>query len=121
MLDVNIIKEFVRDNIGDITFKEAYDKTGWIVNISVTGYEEHDENKLLNYLTAPNVVMWSAVCASCGIPFLYGPSKLYFKDDDGDIKPYMFGNRKFMDGSIGADLPTQNISEMFNVNYFIVS
>jgi len=26
-----------------------------------------------------------------------------------------------VDGSIGADLPMQNLAEMFNVNYFIVS
>jgi hypothetical protein len=32
----------MRDNIGDITFQEAYDKTGIILNISVTGYNEHD-------------------------------------------------------------------------------
>lgn len=30
-------------------------------------------------------------------------------------------DRKFVDGSIGADLPMQNLSEMFNVNYFVVS
>ena len=29
--------------------------------------------------------------------------------------------RKFLDGSIGADLPMQTISELFNVNCFIVS
>lgn len=85
ILEIDVIKEFMRDNIGDITFKEAYDKTGWIINISVTGYGEHDGSKLLNYLSAPNVVIWSAVCASCGIPFIYGPTHLYYKDDDGTI------------------------------------
>lgn len=29
--------------------------------------------------------------------------------------------RKFVDGSIGADLPMQKLSELFNVNFFIVS
>ena len=31
------------------------------------------------YLTAPNVLIWSAVCCSCALPFLYAPSKLYYK------------------------------------------
>jgi TAG lipase/steryl ester hydrolase/phospholipase A2/LPA acyltransferase len=26
---------------------------------------------LLNYLTSPNVLLWSAVSASCAIPFVY--------------------------------------------------
>jgi hypothetical protein len=33
----------------------------------------------------------------------------------------MPGGRKFLDGSIGADLPMQKLSEFFNVNNFIVS
>jgi len=28
---------------------------------------------------------------------------------------------RFVDGSIGADLPMKNLSELFNVNCFIVS
>jgi len=36
-MDINVLLEFVEDNIGDLTFQEAYDKTGWILNITVTG------------------------------------------------------------------------------------
>jgi hypothetical protein len=36
-MDINIWKDFLRDNIGDMTFQEAYDKTGRILNITVTG------------------------------------------------------------------------------------
>lgn len=120
-LDNTVIKEFVRDNIGDVTFQEAYDKTGWILNITVTGYGEHDGYRLLNYLTAPNVLIWSAVCASCAIPYVYGPCDLFCKNEEGEIDHYVPGSRKFVDGSIMADLPVKNLSEMFNVNYFIVS
>jgi len=87
----------------------------------VTGQGEHDGYRLLNYLTAPNVIVWSAVAASCGIPYLFGPVDLYCKNEQNEITPDISGNRKFVDGSIGADLPMQNLSEMFNVNYFIVS
>jgi hypothetical protein len=45
LLDVEVLKEFLRENIGDITFQEAYDKTGWILNITVTGYKEHDNHR----------------------------------------------------------------------------
>jgi len=31
----------MRDNLGDITFQEAYDKTGVILNISVTGKDNN--------------------------------------------------------------------------------
>ena len=31
----------MRDNLGDITFQEAYDKTGVILNISGTGQDNN--------------------------------------------------------------------------------
>lgn len=36
-MDINILKNFLRDNLGDITFQEAFDKFGYILNITVTG------------------------------------------------------------------------------------
>ena len=75
----------------------------------------------MNYLTAPNVLIWSAVCASCALPHIFGPVDLYAKDENGQTTLYSQGGKKFMDGSIAADIPMQYLSEMFNVNYFIVS
>jgi len=121
LMDINVIRDFVRDNIGDITFQEAYDKTGWILNITATGYGEHDNYRLLNYLTAPNVLIWSAVCASCALPHIFGPVDLYCKDENNQITLYIPGSKKFVDGSIAADVPIKLLSEMFNVNQFIVS
>ena len=74
-----------------IFLKEAYDKTGWILNITVTGHGDHDSYRLLNYLTAPNVLVWSAVCASCAIPLIYGPVDLYCKNENSKIVPYIPG------------------------------
>jgi hypothetical protein len=59
LFDIEAVGRFLRDSIGDITFQEAFDKTAWILNITVTGYKEHDNHRLLNYLTAPNVLIWS--------------------------------------------------------------
>lgn len=115
------MEEFLRDNIGDYTFQEAYDKFGVILNITVTGTSRYDSDRLLNYLTAPNVLIWSASAASCAIPFIYGATDLYCKDYEGNTTKYTLMNRKFLDGSIGHDLPMNQLSILFNVNNFIVS
>jgi predicted acylesterase/phospholipase RssA len=121
LFDVEVLKEFLRENIGDITFQEAFDKTGWILNITVTGYKEHDNHRLLNYLTAPNVLIWSACCASSCVPGLFEAVELLCKNEYGHIVPYNSSKVKFIDGSISQDLPMQRMSELFNVNIFIVS
>ena len=47
------------------------------------------------------------------------------KDPRGEIKAYYFSenheNYAFIDGSVVADLPMQRMSELFNINTFIVS
>lgn len=45
---------------GSLTFLEAYERTGRILNISVIPYDPHSPPKLLNYLTTPDCVVWSA-------------------------------------------------------------
>ena len=82
-MDITVLKNFLKDNLGDITFQEAFDRYGYILNITVTGTSEHDEDRLLNYLTAPNVLIWSACAASCAIPFIYGATDLFCKDHNG--------------------------------------
>lgn len=56
LLDSNIIQDFVRQNIGDITFAEAYHKTKMILNIIIPGSRRNGPPLLLNYLTSPDVV-----------------------------------------------------------------
>lgn len=53
---------------GSHTFKEAYERTGRIFNVSVIPYDPHSPPKLLNYITAPDCVIWSAIIASAAIP-----------------------------------------------------
>ncbi len=119
-MDMEVYKNFIRDNIGDLTFKEAYDETGFILNITVTGAGQHIQDRVLNYLSAPNVVIWSAVCCSCSLPGIFPPSDLFCKENDGSLVKYV-DNVKFYDGSIAFDVPHNKLSEMFNVNCFIVS
>jgi predicted acylesterase/phospholipase RssA len=91
LMDIKIMQGFLRDNIGDMTFQEAYDKTGRILNITVTGSNKHEQDRLLNYLTSPNVIIWSAVCASCALPLVYGSVDLMCKDSEGNIVKYFEG------------------------------
>ncbi|KAL4429942.1 hypothetical protein ABPG74_000308 [Tetrahymena malaccensis] len=119
-MDMNIYKKFLRDNLGDKTFQEAFDDTGFILNITVTGAGRHTQDRVLNYLTAPNVVIWSAVCCSCSLPFVFPPSDLYFKNRNGQLIKYI-EDSKFIDGSIAFDIPHNQLSEQFNVSTTIVS
>lgn len=55
-LDIAVLEQCVRDNLGDITFEEAYLKTKRVLNITVATSGKGAVPSLLNYLTAPNVV-----------------------------------------------------------------
>jgi predicted acylesterase/phospholipase RssA len=116
------LKEYCRRYTGDQTFKEAYDRSAYILNITVTE-DSFSTSRLFNYLTTPNVLIWSAVVASCAIPGMFEKVDLYCKTDDGRIVPYNPPSTrlKYMDGSVAGDLPMQRMAEMFNVNTFIVS
>ncbi|KAI7900709.1 acyl transferase/acyl hydrolase/lysophospholipase [Cokeromyces recurvatus] len=106
---------------GSVTFKEAYEKTGRIFNISVIPYDPHSPPKLLNYITAPDCVIWSAILASSAIPGILNPVVLMQKKQGSDhLVPYNYGH-KFKDGSLSTDIPTHALNTQFNVNYTIVS
>uniref|UniRef100_A0A6A7G7U7 Triacylglycerol lipase n=1 Tax=Hirondellea gigas TaxID=1518452 RepID=A0A6A7G7U7_9CRUS len=124
LMDINILQDCIRSNLGDCTFGEAYERTGRVLNITVSVSSETNQSvlpRLLNHLTAPNVLIWTAACASCAIPYVYGSVELKVKTVDGTIRPYDLKGVKFSDGTLSHDLPMQRIAELFNVNHFIVS
>ena len=107
--------------LGTLTFKEAHNKTGRIINICVSS-PDSSEPRLLNYMTAPTVFLWSAVCASCSVPYVFQPANIYERDMyTGKTKIWMQGSQQWVDGSLDSDIPQRKLSEMFNVNFFIVS
>ncbi|CAI1582188.1 hypothetical protein SEUBUCD646_0K03040 [Saccharomyces eubayanus] len=114
---VNTMIEF----LGDLTFREAYNRTGKILNITVSPASLFEQPRLLNNLTAPNVLIWSAVCASCSLPGIFPSSPLYEKDPKtGERKAWTGSSSvKFVDGSVDNDLPISRLSEMFNVDHII--
>lgn len=107
--------------LGDYTFKEAYTRTGRILNVSVCPAETNEPPRILNYLTAPSVVIWSAVAASAAFPGLFPSQHIQTKLESGELQSEHVMDRKWIDGSIENDLPLTTLSEMFNCNYFIVS
>ncbi|KAL4075834.1 patatin-domain-containing protein [Scleroderma citrinum] len=105
---------------GSMTFREAYMKTGRILNISVIPADRHSPTKLLNYLTAPDTIIWSAVLASAAVPGIMNPVVLMQKRPDGQIVPWNWGS-KFKDGSLRVDIPLQALNLYFNVTHPVVS
>ncbi|CCH62820.1 hypothetical protein TBLA_0I01620 [Henningerozyma blattae CBS 6284] len=116
---INTMIEF----LGDLTFREAYNRTGRILNITVSPASIFEQPRLLNNLTSPNVLIWSAVCASCALPTIFPPSPLYEKDPiTNETKIWDGGtafSAKFVDGSMENDLPISRLSEMFNIDHII--
>ncbi|KAJ5446355.1 Acyl transferase/acyl hydrolase/lysophospholipase [Penicillium cf. griseofulvum] len=110
-LDISHLAKTIRNWLGDMTFQEAYNRTRRILNICVSSAGMYELPRLLNYISAPNVLIWSAV-----------PFTLMAKDPlTGEPVPWNDLHKQYIDGSVDGDLPMTRLSEMFNVNHFIVS
>lgn len=120
--DIKHLTRVMRNMLGDITFQEAYNRTRKICNISVSTESIYELPRLLNYITAPNVMIWSAVAASCSVPLVFSAAPLLVKDPvTGEHLPWNPTPQRWVDGSVDNDLPMTRLAEMFNVNHFIVS
>lgn len=105
---------------GSTTFREAYERTGRILNVTCVPSDPHSPTILANYLTSPDCVIWSAVLASAAVPGILNPVVLMTKKRDGTLAPYSFGH-KWKDGSLRTDVPIKALNLHFNVNFTIVS
>jgi len=120
--DIKRLIRVMRGMLGDITFQEAYNRTRRICNICVSSPSIYELPRLLNYVTAPNVMIWSAVAASCSVPLVFNAASLLVKDPaTGAHMPWNPTPERWIDGSVDNDLPMTRLAEMFNVNHFIVS
>jgi predicted acylesterase/phospholipase RssA len=116
---IQLIQWFTK---GDTTFLEAYRRTGRVFCITLSSTSKKSPPVLLNYLSAPNVVIASAVIASAAVPGFISPVRLRVKDDTGVVRFQGGGkDETFWDGSIQADLPTKGLSDMLNCQFFIAS
>ncbi|TFY70167.1 hypothetical protein EVG20_g2838 [Dentipellis fragilis] len=105
---------------GSMTFHEAYMRTGRVLNVSVIPADRHSPTKLLNYLTAPDTIIWTALLASAAVPGILNPVVLMQKLKDGRVIPWSWGS-KFKDGSLRVDIPVQSLNLYFRVTQPVVS
>jgi TAG lipase/steryl ester hydrolase/phospholipase A2/LPA acyltransferase len=119
-IDVGDLEKLIARMIPDLTFQEAYEKTGRQICISVAGSELHQRSRLLNAITSPNVYVRAAVMASCAVPGVFPAVMLMAKNQHGEPQPYL-PTRKWVDGSIADDLPAKRLQRLYSTNHFIVS
>ncbi|KAI1952077.1 hypothetical protein LOZ12_004027 [Ophidiomyces ophidiicola] len=105
---------------GSTTFREAYERTGRVLNVSCVPSDPHSPTILANYLTSPDCVIWSAVLASAAVPGILHPVVLMKKKPDGTLAAYSFGH-KWKDGSLRTDIPLKALDVHFNASFPIVS
>ncbi|OAA53305.1 lipid acyl hydrolase [Niveomyces insectorum RCEF 264] len=128
-LDVKVLEQCVRDNGGDLTFEEAYRRTGRTLNITVVTGGANDVPTVLNYVTAPNVLIWTAAVASNvsdGAWYGNRQTAILCKDVSGQVAPWPLADavrfRHWAYGSYGTrHSPLQRVAQLFNVNHFVVS
>lgn len=114
------LHEVLRHNVGDYTFGEAFERSGRVLNISVSPSRARQKPRLLCHVTAPQVRIASAALASSALPGLFPPVELEAQGPDGDVVPYIPGEL-WVDGSLHGDLPMSRLARLHNVNHFIVS
>ena len=119
-IDVGDLERLVERMVPELTFQEAYEKTGRQISITVAPSETHQRSRLLNAITSPNVYVRSAVMASCAVPGVFPPVMLMAKNVHGESQPYL-PTRKWVDGSIADDLPAKRLSRLYSTNHYIVS
>ncbi|KAI1457455.1 hypothetical protein F4805DRAFT_475116 [Annulohypoxylon moriforme] len=134
-LDVKVLEDCVKANVGDLTFEEAYHRSKRVLNITVATAEQDGIPALLNYITAPNVLIWTAAVASnASTSSFYGTRRttILCKDVSGAIVPWAppasspRPSRAGARASSSADkdhhkAPLSRVAQLFNVNHFIVS
>ncbi|KAI1093714.1 hypothetical protein F5B19DRAFT_117808 [Rostrohypoxylon terebratum] len=130
-LDAKVLEDCVKANVGDLTFEEAYHKSKRVLNIMVATSEQDGIPALLNYITAPNVLIWTAAVASnASTSSFYGVRRttILCKDVSGAIVPWTppasssrsRGTRATSDKD-HHKTPLSRVAQLFNVNHFIVS
>jgi len=106
--------------IADLTFQEALEKTGRMINITVAPVEQHQASRLMNATTSPNVYVRSAVLASGAAPGVLEPQRLMAKNVHGEPQPYL-PDKRWVDGAVTDDLPAKRLARLYGVNHYIVS
>jgi TAG lipase/steryl ester hydrolase/phospholipase A2/LPA acyltransferase len=119
LLDQDKLRRFLPTVLGDHTFSRAMRTSRRILNITVSPLRKQQIPRLLNYLSAPEVLVNSAVLASCAIPVAFRPVQLMARRR-GRVEPWL-AKERWIDGSVRSDLPFDALRQMLNINHFITS
>lgn len=119
-MQIHEVRHFIESQIEDLTFAEAFEKTGRQINITISPRQLHQQSRLMNAITSPNVMIRETVLASCAIPGIFPPVTLAAKDRSGARVPYV-ASRQWVDGSVTNDLPARQLSRLYGVNHFVTS
>lgn len=131
--EVLLFEQLVYDKLGDMTFEDAFKISGRALNIIVMSddqsiHPEKGPTRLLNYLTTPKVIIRTAVRASIGTNILRRTENIEImaKDYNGDIVPFLYRRLHYLPANSATyvsarDSPYNRLSELFNVNNYIVS
>ena len=118
IMRIDEIIQIVDRLLPDITFDEAFKRTGRALNISIAPAETHQKSRLLNAITSPNVYVREAVLASAAVPGVYPPVTLAAKNHLGEKQAYL-PSRKWVDGSVSDDMPAKRLTRLYGVNHYI--
>lgn len=120
LMDQERLRDAIAHNVPDLTFEQAHQLSGRVINITISPAGVNQQPKLLNHLTFPYLCVREAVLASCAVPLLFPPVMLMTQDERGERVPYM-PLLRWNDGSLKSDLPILRMRRLHNVNHFIVS
>ena len=119
-LQLEDVRENLERLIPDLTFQEAFERTGRQLNVSVAPAELHQTSRLLNAVTSPNVYIREALLASAAFPGFYPPVMLAAENAHGERQEYL-PSRKWVDGSLSDDLPAKRLARLYGVSHYIAS
>lgn len=115
-----VLHESIGSMVPNLSFEQAFEKTGRALNVSIAAAETHQTSRLLNAITTPSVLIRSALNASTAVPGVFPAVVLQALDDHGKPQEYL-PQRKWVDGSVSDDLPAKRLARLYGVNHYIVS
>lgn len=119
VMDQPKLLAFLGRIIPDLTFSESRRRSNRILNVTVSPVRTLQTPRLLNHVSAPRVLVHTAVLASCAVPLVFKPVQLMARRE-GTVVPWM-ENELWVDGSVRGDLPFAPLTQMFNINHYITS
>lgn len=106
--------------IPDLTFAEAEAASGRATVIAVAGPRARHGGLLCGPATTPDLLVRDVVLASCAVPFVFDAVALRERRADGEVAAAYVG-RRWVDGSLYADVPAAALREACGVEHCIVS